>query len=543
MKQYLESNGIQVPLHILTGRIAAELIGFCLLLTPSLLTLYLTDHWIEKGREMPLYWCFLAFSGAVLIHLYRYYFVNYRAQVYVNGLAADYRMSIARKVICSAIPAYEAQSKAKITNMVNDVSAIYSLGNYLILVPVDLIKVLIVILLLFSAHHSIALISLVFAPLYLLSSFLNKRRLTQLVAEEKRLGDIWFREADTLINGKVSIHLNHADSYVLGRYQAALKTYNIARNRQHFYLLITQELPRFITTFAPLLILLVGGNQVVRGSMSIGQLLFALQLVGYLFTPLSEIAVAHAQFMSQKPAFDRTRHFLGLPDWQPAGQAAPSTGGIELKNVALLRPNGTPLFHIDRLETPQTGLILIKGENGCGKSSLFNVLSGVFSGEQVQCGPGGVFRIPERFKNDMGYLFYPNFIFPGTVRENILCGRAMPDGTYRQLEQALQLPPAEKEVQIKPENLSLGEKQKIYLARLLAGGYGCLLLDEPGSNLDGQTERALVRMLGELKRTKLVLVISHNACYDAVADQIYQVRDQKLSLAANRNSGFAFSTQ
>ena len=95
---------------------------------------------------------------------------------------------------------------------------------------------------------------------------------------------------------------------------------------------------------------------------------------------------------------------------------------------------------------------------------------------------------------------------------------------YQELETVLQLPPADKQVTIKPENLSLGEKQKIYLARTLLGNSSCILLDEPGSNLDEKAEHSLINYLLKLKEKKLILVISHNAYYDAVADKTYEIR-------------------
>lgn len=89
----------------------------------------------------------------------------------------------------------------------------------------------------------------------------------------------------------------------------------------------------------------------------------------------------------------------------------------------------------------------------------------------------------------------------------------------------------DKVVQTKPENLSLGEKQKIYLARLLLGDYNCLFLDEPGSNLDDETEAHLVQELDKIKRKKLLLVISHNNRYDRIADRIYMVKDGRMTVS------------
>lgn len=60
----------------------------------------------------------------------------------------------------------------------------------------------------------------------------------------------------------------------------------------------------------------------------------------------------------------------------------------------------------------------------------------------------------------------------------------------------------------------------------------CLFLDEPGSNLDDQTERNLIRELVRMKQTKLIIVISHNTLYDEIADWIYTIKDGKMGKRA-----------
>lgn len=214
---------------------------------------------------------------------------------------------------------------------------------------------------------------------------------------------------------------------------------------------------------------------------------------------------------------------------QGHGQAAGDAGIISLKDAGILRPDGSRLIQIDDFSVEGPGLILIRGENGCGKSTLFNILSGVFSEKQLETGEGGSCEISSMYRDSLGYLFYPNFIFAGTVKENVLYGRDIPEREFERVHKLLNLPPADKEVRIRPENLSLGEKQKIYLARLLLGDYKCILLDEPGSNLDDRTEENLIQALGEMKCGRLLLVISHNDRYDRIADRIYTVKDGSMA--------------
>lgn len=202
--------------------------------------------------------------------------------------------------------------------------------------------------------------------------------------------DAWQQEVDIVINHKVSIGLDRSFPYMLNRFRKAMGSFYSAQNRKHFYLLLTMELPRLITTLAPLLILIVGGNLVVEQQLTLGTLLFALQMIGYLFTPLGEIAMVQADLMSQKSNFQRGKDFVALQDEE---SCLPGHEGkdIRMENVTLTRADHTPLFTIDDFSVSSPGVVLIKGENGCGKSTLFNVISGVFSEDQMDIGEGGTF--------------------------------------------------------------------------------------------------------------------------------------------------------
>lgn len=513
----------EIPLRVRLGRICLELMTFMFMLIPSFLTLYFTDEMIEKGKSIPYAWVVFVILACVAIHVFQFYFSKYMSQVYVNRVAEDYRMEIAKKISKCQVPAYEKEPKSKIFNIINDMTPVYTLANYFICVPVDFIELLVVIFLIFRTHYGLGMIALLMAPLYLVSSYLNKGKLQSLVSEERKNLDAWQREVDIILNQKVSIGLNDSWDYMLKRYQSTLSQFYKTQNKKHFFLLFTMELPKFITTLAPLLILIVGGNLVVNAQMNLGTLLFVLQLIVYLFVPLGDIAMVQADLMSQKANFKRAREFVELPE-QEEKLPGSEGGEILIKNVTLHRADQSVLYKIPEFSVEEPGLILIKGENGCGKSTLFHILSGVFAEEQMQIEVNGEIQIPSKYRNHFSYLFYPNFIFPGTVRENVLCGRKAEPGSYEKIEELLHLPPADKEVITKPENLSLGEKQKIFLARILFKDSPFLLLDEPGSNLDDKTERNFAEELGRIKKKKYILVISHNKIYDEIADEIYEIQ-------------------
>lgn len=149
MKKYLEQRGIIITWFQIILENTFELIGFLLSLIPAALTLYLTDTWITSGKMMPTFWIIAIVVGVLVIHLYKFFFVNYYGQMQADRLSNNYRKCLGRKIISSSIPEYEKQNKARIQYMSHDVRAIYSMGSYIKEVPADIIKVLLVVVILF----------------------------------------------------------------------------------------------------------------------------------------------------------------------------------------------------------------------------------------------------------------------------------------------------------------------------------------------------------------------------------------------------------
>ncbi len=232
MKKILKMSIINIPKWILIKRIIANIISFLLLLIPAYLTRYLTDEMIENGSNIPYYWLLLVVVATFVIHIFIFYFVNYKGQIFANQLAQDFEVKLMQKVISSSNPEYEKESKSKIFNMHNnDIYSIYALSNYLTMIPVDILEVIVIVGILFNVNYIIAFVAILLAPLYVMSSFVNKKKLNELVADEKMAADEWIGETETIINGKVSIGLNKAQSFAMSRYNKKCDRFYKVRNQ------------------------------------------------------------------------------------------------------------------------------------------------------------------------------------------------------------------------------------------------------------------------------------------------------------------------
>lgn len=196
MKKILKMSIINIPKWILIKRIIANIISFLLLLIPAYLTRYLTDEMIENGSNIPYYWLLLVVVATFVIHIFIFYFVNYKGQIFANQLAQDFEVKLMQKVISSSNPEYEKESKSKIFNMHNnDIYSIYALSNYLTMIPVDILEVIVIVGILFNVNYIIAFVAILLAPLYVMSSFVNKKKLNELVAYTGAVPQLYCRLA------------------------------------------------------------------------------------------------------------------------------------------------------------------------------------------------------------------------------------------------------------------------------------------------------------------------------------------------------------
>lgn len=210
---------------------------------------------------------------------------------------------------------------------------------------------------------------------------------------------------------------------------------------------------------------------------------------------------------------------------------------------AYVEPDGTPLpildipqFHVDEAEQ-----MVLMGHSGCGKTTLLHIIAGLSqpdSGE-VQIDGYDITRLPEagrdRFRADkIGYVFQTFNLLPGfSALENVLLGMTFCSGradASRARELLARVGLANRFTH-KPNMLSVGEQQRVAVARALANRPRLLLADEPTANIDSRHQKIVVDLLRETCREeKVALVLVTHA--DDVAEQFGRVeRLEKINRA------------
>ncbi len=289
-----------------------------------------------------------------------------------------------------------------------------------------------------------------------------------------------------------------------------------------------------------LVLLVLGGQAVAAGAMSLGDLALFVVLAGLLSSPVLQTAAIGSEVGQALAALARIGEVLNLPTENAGGfrnLPGPSrAAGIVFDDVSYAYQSGRPVLRSVSFSALPGTVTALTGPNGAGKTTLLALLMGLdspSSGRILVDGlPIGEIRLPE-YRRCLGVVLQQNHLFDGTIGENIRYGR--PAASPAEFQRAARLAHCEEFVERLPEGyetlvgergvkLSGGQRQRIAIARAILADPRILLLDEASTHLDSESERLLQEALTALCRGRTTFVVTHRLSTIRQADQILVLR-------------------
>jgi ATP-binding cassette subfamily B protein len=298
----------------------------------------------------------------------------------------------------------------------------------------------------------------------------------------------------------------------------------------------------FLPNLGLAVVLLVGGRQVVNGSLTLGDFTAFYTYLLMLIAPMRQLGIALG--LAQRATASGARVFE-LLDREPrivAPPLPPGNGRVELRNVRFAY-EGAPkpaLHDIDLVVEAGTTVALV-GATGSGKTTLVQLLGRLYdvTEGQVLIDDADVREVDvDSLRGAIAVVDDDPFLFSATVHENIAYAR--PDATREDVERAAERAQAAGFIAELPKGydtrvgergltLSGGQRQRIAIARALLADPRILILDDATSSVDASTEQAIKAALREVMAGRTTFVIAHRLSTIALADDIVVLEDGTIA--------------
>lgn len=389
-------------------------------------------------------------------------------------------------------------------------------------------------------NSELAFYALVIMPLaiYPLSRLSKKMKKVSRQSQEK-VSDITAKLSEIFNNIEI-IQANNAQAY----------EHTLFKNENERYFKLTMKATKVNELVSPVMeilgsigvavVIIVGGNEVIQGAMSVGAFFSFLAALFMLYTPIKKISGLYNKMQDAIVASERIFFLLDLePSVQNGGSALPEKiETIRFENVFLSYGNQEALKGVD-LNAKSGEMVALIGNSGGGKSSLMNLLMRFYAPSS------GDILLNERslssfdlhaLREKIGMVTQRVYIFHDTVAANVAYGKTIEE---ERVIEALKKANAYEFIQDLEHgiythldefgtNLSGGQRQRIAIARAIYKNPQILILDEATSALDSHSEQKITEAIENLVKDKITFVIAHRLSTIKKADKIAFLKQGRI---------------
>ena len=300
----------------------------------------------------------------------------------------------------------------------------------------------------------------------------------------------------------------------------------------------------FLLGLASASIMGMGGYFIMQETMTYGEFVSFTLFLGFMIAPIVQMSNIGSQLTEAFAGLDRTQELMAVAEENDLEVRTKTLNAIEgnvsFKNITFSYDDKTEVLHNISFEAPKGSVTALVGSSGSGKTTIAGLATAFLNPSSGHVLIDGVDLSQvdlKSFRSQLGVVLQDDFLYEGTIRENILFPR--PDATEKELLEAVNgayvneftdrfddgLDTLIGERGVK---LSGGQRQRISIARALLAKPKIVILDEATSNLDTQSEAFIQKSLAVLMQDRTTFVIAHRLSTIQKADQILVIEDGNI---------------
>jgi ABC-type multidrug transport system fused ATPase/permease subunit len=428
----------------------------------------------------------------------------------------------------------------------------FFLGYGLIFIAQSLLTIVLAGVAMLALQPELAVLALAPAPFVVLIAQRYGRRARPAIQEiQQRIAELT-AEAEENVSGVRVVKAFAREDRQLERFRHSVsRVFDqaiISTRIQAFY----TPMIGFLPNLGLAAILLIGGRQVIHGSLSLGSftafyayllmLIAPMRTLGYMLGAAQRATASGARIFQ---LLDRAPEMTSPPGAPPL---PPGRGRVEIEHAELTFEGAShPTLHDINLEVEAGRTIALVGGTGAGKTSLVSLLPRLYdlSAGAVRIDGADVRSVDlVSLRRAIAVVTDDPFLFSATVHENIAYAR--PEATRAEVERAARRAQADGFIQALPDGydtlvgergltLSGGQRQRIAIARAFLADPRILVLDDATSSVDASTENEIKTALGEVMQDRTTFVIAHRLSTIALADEIVVLEAGRVVARGNHD--------
>jgi ATP-binding cassette subfamily B protein len=427
-----------------------------------------------------------------------------------------------------------------ISRVTVDIDAIQTfIVSGLLGILVNVITLVLMVGILFHINWQFALIALAVVPPLFVIVYTYTRKVKKASREVRKKEGSMISVVEEVVTSMRVVKAFAREDYEIKRFEGESLDAVEAALRARALKAKLVPIVNIITAIGTCAVLWFGARLAMNGALTAGSMVVFVFYLGKMYKPMQEISKTMDSYSKAEIGYERLQEILKsddeIRDVRGAKRAPRFKGQIDMEHVTFEYKEGEPVLQDVSLHADPGSMIALVGPTGSGKTTIVNLIARFYDPKEgvVKIDGIDVRQLKQKsLREQISFVLQDTVLFSGTIWDNIAYGR--PDASVIEIVKAAEAANAMEFIEKLPQKfettvgergvtLSGGQRQRIAIARAIVRNTPILILDEPSSGLDAQSEQLVFEALDRLMEGKTSVVIAHRLSTIRKANCIYVV--------------------